>query len=376
VPPELPGGTMKRSLLVESAANSCYFRTTVGGDGRKALIQITERCNLHCAHCFVSAGDWGDHMDIDVLANTVLPRLLSARVERITLTGGEPFAHPDIIEICRLIAATGRPVGVCTNATLTSDTQIEELAALGNVHVNVSFDGFRPDSHGKFRGDRASFAITEQTTRKFAAAGLLQGLLSTPNTLTNLDDFTALARFAVELGAEYLLLNPLSNFGRGAKSKDRLRAGDEQMRLIRDAVTRQADGQLDLAFIRFPNNDMPLGGCDAGRIIYVFANGDVAVCPYLVFAARNAESRYAPEDFLVGNIMSSDIAARLADYDFHRRFQVGENATCSACSVGGECGKGCPAAVVADGGRIGELDHGQCTRDQYPPLLQIGRPPP
>jgi hypothetical protein len=78
---------------------------------------------------------------------------------------------------------------------------------------------------------------------------------------------------------------------RGAKAKDRLRAGDEQMRLIRDAVTRNADGNLDLAFIRFPNDDMPLGGCDAGRIIYVFADGDVAVCPYLVFAARNAESR-------------------------------------------------------------------------------------
>jgi hypothetical protein len=30
------------------------FRTTTGGDERKALLQITERCNLHCAHCFVS----------------------------------------------------------------------------------------------------------------------------------------------------------------------------------------------------------------------------------------------------------------------------------------------------------------------------------
>lgn len=362
---------MKRSLLVESAANSCYFRTTVGGDGRKALIQITERCNLHCAHCFVSAGDWGEHMSIDVLADTVLPRLLDARVERITLTGGEPFAHPDLLEICRLIAAVKLPVGICTNATLTSDAQIEELVALGQVHVNVSFDGFRPDSHGKFRGDRASFAVTEQTTRKFAAAGLLQGLLSTPNTLTDLEDFIGLAQFAVELGAEYLLLNPLSNFGRGAKSKDRLRASEQQMQLIRDAVTHHSQGRLDLAFIRFPNQDMPLGGCDAGRIIYVFANGDVAVCPYLVFAARNAESRYDPADFLVGNIVTTDIAESLGDYDFHQRFQVGQNATCSTCAVGTRCGKGCPAAVVADGGLIGDLDHGQCSRDQSLPLLQI-----
>jgi hypothetical protein len=51
---------MRRSLIVNTHASSCYFRTSVGGDGRKALIQITERCNLHCAHCFVSSGDWGD----------------------------------------------------------------------------------------------------------------------------------------------------------------------------------------------------------------------------------------------------------------------------------------------------------------------------
>jgi len=61
----------------------------VGGDGRKALIQITERCNLHCAHCFVSSGDWGDHMRFDDIVGRVLLRLNRARVERLTLAGGE-----------------------------------------------------------------------------------------------------------------------------------------------------------------------------------------------------------------------------------------------------------------------------------------------
>jgi molybdenum cofactor biosynthesis enzyme MoaA len=61
----------------------------VGGDGRKALIQITERCNLNCAHCFVSSGDWGDHMRFDDIVGRVLLRLNRARVERLTLAGGE-----------------------------------------------------------------------------------------------------------------------------------------------------------------------------------------------------------------------------------------------------------------------------------------------
>jgi hypothetical protein len=74
-----PGGRfMKRSLIIDTHASSCYFRTSVEGDGRKALIQITERCNLHCAHCFVSSGNWGEHMVRRDIADKVLPRLLLA----------------------------------------------------------------------------------------------------------------------------------------------------------------------------------------------------------------------------------------------------------------------------------------------------------
>src|SRR5215468_6211455 len=139
---------MRRSLIIDTHASSCYFRTSVDGDGRKALIQITERCNLHCAHCFVSSGDWGDHLPLAAIVDTVLPRLRRARAERITLTGGEPFVHPDIMGICRAVVELGLPLGLCTNATQTTDAQIAQLQALGNVHVNVSFDGFRPESHG------------------------------------------------------------------------------------------------------------------------------------------------------------------------------------------------------------------------------------
>jgi MoaA/NifB/PqqE/SkfB family radical SAM enzyme len=42
-----------RSITDHTAATSCYFRTTVDQPYRKALVQIDERCNLRCAHCFV-----------------------------------------------------------------------------------------------------------------------------------------------------------------------------------------------------------------------------------------------------------------------------------------------------------------------------------
>lgn len=368
---------MRRPLIIDTHASSCYFRTSVGGDGRKALIQITERCNLHCAHCFVSSGDWGEHMRFEDIVERVLPRLRRARVERITLTGGEPFVHPSIMEICQAIAELDMPLGICTNATQMTDEQIANLQQLGNVHVNVSFDGFRPDSHGKFRGDRFSFAVTVETTRKFAEAGLLQGLLSTPNALSDVAEFGALCEFAFEVGAQYVLMNPLSSFGRGVKSQGRLAADEQKMRGIRMVTEHFRERGLDLAYIRFPNDDKPLGGCDIGKLIYVFADGQLAVCPYIVFAARTPQSKYRDTEFLAGNILHDEVGPALDFYDFHSRYQMGANAKCQGCAQNSTCGKGCPAAIISRGGYIGEVDAEQCpVPDGSPRLLQIGLPVP
>src|SRR5260370_21182368 len=83
-----------RSITRTDMASSCYFRTTADGGARKALVQIDERCNLHCAHCFVSATKAGNSMPYDDITGLLIPRLKACRVERATLTGGEPTLHP------------------------------------------------------------------------------------------------------------------------------------------------------------------------------------------------------------------------------------------------------------------------------------------
>jgi MoaA/NifB/PqqE/SkfB family radical SAM enzyme len=259
-----------RPIAAPGQAVSCYFRTTVPDGQRKALVQITERCNLRCAHCFVSATSDGNTMSMHDLEQLVVPRLAAAAVTRVTLTGGEPFAHPDPVGVTRLFSAAAMSTGICTNATLISDEQVEALAEIGNVHVNVSLDGFAATSHGRFRGDRASFAVTVATVRRLAKAGLLQGLLCTPNNLAEAGEYGELCQFAVDCGAAYVLMNPLSSMGRGVKAKSRLAASTAAMNQIREETQPYA-GQLDLAHIRFPNeNGLPLAGCEAGRIIYVF----------------------------------------------------------------------------------------------------------
>jgi len=351
-----------RNITRTDQASSCYFRTTADGGTRKALVQIDERCNLHCAHCFVSATKAGESMPYDDITGLLIPRLKACRVERVTLTGGEPTIHPRFTGIVQALRGAGMQVGFCTNATTLTDAQISELAGIGGVHANVSLDGFRAESHGRFRGDRGSFAVTVATVRKLAAAGLLQGLLCTPNSLAEDEEYRELCQFAAGNGASYVLMNPLSSMGRGVKSRGKLADSEEHMRRIR-ALTAPFDSpDLEIVHIRFPSTGgQPLAGCQAGTIIYVFTAGEVTVCPYLVFAARTPQSRHDPGEFIVGDIFTDpDIAARLDAYRFAERYEMGANPTCRSCGIAGQCGKGCPAAVIAAGQRIGAVDAEVC----------------
>ena len=349
-----------RRIASLGVAASCYFRTSTTTPERKALVQVTERCNLHCAHCFVSARREGIDIPLDQMEKVVLPQLREARVTRLTLTGGEPFAHPDLIAIVRAARGLEMTVTICTNATLIEHEALDELAALGHVKLNVSLDGFSAASHGKVRGAPASFAVTKQTMQAISDRGLLKGVLVTPNTLAELDEYDELCRFARESGAEYVLMNPLSSMGRGVRGIHRLGAAEPFMRALAKR-TSAFENELDIVRIRFPNDDKPLSGCEAGTIVYVFATGEVTVCPYLVFAARTPNSQHEDTEFIVGNVFEHhDIASRLDGYRLHDRATLAEDPACSSCVLADGCGRGCPAAVIASGGRLGDRDREQC----------------
>ncbi|MFH1780662.1 MAG: radical SAM protein [Candidatus Nealsonbacteria bacterium] len=353
---------MKRQIVLENKAASCYFRTSVEPPYRKALVQITERCNLYCAHCFVSAGNYGDAMSLKSIREVLVPQLKACRVVSITLTGGEPFVHPNLLEITSLFRGAGMKVGICTNATCIEESQIEALTVLGGVHYNVSLDGFSPESHGKFRGDKESFAKTVATVRALGRRKSLQGLLVTPNNLAEVDEYSKLCEFAVENGAAYVLINPLSSMGRGVRAMNKLAASNETMRQIAVATSSFAE-KVQLVHIRFPNDKkLPLASCEAGNIIYIFTRGELTVCPYLVFAARTPQSLHRAEEFIVGNIFrDEDIAERIDAYKLNQRYRLGGNPTCEGCSLNAQCGKGCPAAIIAGGKRIEEVDAEVCS---------------
>jgi radical SAM protein with 4Fe4S-binding SPASM domain len=87
----------------------------------------------------------------------------------------------------------------------------------------------------------------------------------------------------------------------------------------------------------------------------------VAGARWLAREAQAIGGLNVPSEFIVGNVFEhDDIAARLDRYRLHDRAAVAQDPVCGSCALAGSCGRGCPAAVIAAGRRLGERDREQC----------------
>src|SRR5437763_14815243 len=95
---------------------------------------LTKRCNLECAHCYISAGpseSAAAELDTaDCLA--IVDQLLAVNpTPLLILSGGEPLLRRDLGEIAHYASANGATVVVGTNGTLLTDERIAVLTDAG-----------------------------------------------------------------------------------------------------------------------------------------------------------------------------------------------------------------------------------------------------
>ncbi len=112
-------------------------------------------CNLSCAYCVVASSPQARRRQLTVERVTDLVDEAAAEgFTEIYLTGGEPFVHPDIIDIIE--ASCDRlPTVVLTNAMLFTGRRLaglERLAGRENLVLQSSLDGADAATHDAWRG--------------------------------------------------------------------------------------------------------------------------------------------------------------------------------------------------------------------------------
>lgn len=353
---------MVERLYHTNEASVCFFRTTVKEPNRKCLIQITEKCNFKCRHCFLSADGGGKQLSLEQIDKQVLPFCVENKVTKVTLTGGEPLFHSECISIINRFLNLGINVTVCTNGSLITEELLQKIVDLKKIKFNVSLDAFSQEAFNMFRVNSMlnSFDRILLNIQLLSQYHVLNGILVTPNSYTTIEEYYKLCKFAKEHGAKYVLMNPLSEFGRGSEENG-LGYTRDKLILLREKTQKLIDSSFEMVYIRFPNAGKKLSKCEYGKILYLFTNGDVAICPYMVFACNNENSKYEKKDFVLANIFQKNCNLNecLEQYSLPSE----KRCTRSDCSdkYKTECSRGCKAIVIANGHYLGECDQEMCT---------------
>lgn len=142
-------------------------------------IQVTGTwCNLTCTHCFNASGPrdpWIRPMDPGRVRAAV-DEGAALGAKEIYFTGGEPFLHPDILDLTEY-ALRHAPTTLLTNGTLIPDAvagRLAELAAASrySLEVRLSLDAAHREANDAIRG-KGVFEKVLGAARRLEARGLL-----------------------------------------------------------------------------------------------------------------------------------------------------------------------------------------------------------
>lgn len=183
---------------------------------------LTQRCNLLCAHCYLSAFPHADPSQ--ELSTEECCRVMDEIAEVnphvfLILTGGEPLLRKDLFKLASYAAGKGFTVVLGTNGILLREKQAQLMRRHGIQGASVSLDSTDPKKHDTFRRLPGAWHGAVRATEVLRAEGL-DFSIHMSVTSWNVDEIPAMIDLARSLGAKVLNLFFLVRTGRGRDITD------------------------------------------------------------------------------------------------------------------------------------------------------------
>jgi MoaA/NifB/PqqE/SkfB family radical SAM enzyme len=270
------------------------------------FISVTNRCNLRCQGCWVSASDPPVDMDVRLLEQIIRDhRAAGHRI--VGVLGGEPLLYEPLFDV--LSRFRDMYFLLFTNGTLLDAGTARRLVRLQNVSPMVSIEGLG-DTADVRRGGRFVHERTLEGLRCCTRAGLITGAASSI-CRSNMDELVSMdfIRNLAHEGVCYLwyyiyrAVGPHPNPGLCLTREDILR-------LRRFLVESRTSAPLLLVDAYWDENGQPICPAAEGISHHINPLGAVEVCPPIQFAC---DSLTAGE---VGSLSST-----IADSRFLQRFR-------------------------------------------------------
>jgi len=188
-------------------------------------LQITDRCNLRCKHCYI--GDTASHeLSADQIGH-ILTEFGEMQGLRVLITGGEPLLHSAFQAINDMLQ------GFMVRKVLFSNGLLITGTLLDNLHVDeiqISIDGLE-QAHDSLRG-KGSFRKAMDAVALCRGKGV-DVSVSTMVHNKNLDDFARMDRIFRDLGVRDWTVDVPCAAGRLAENREFLIRPEQGGRYLR-----------------------------------------------------------------------------------------------------------------------------------------------
>lgn len=166
-----------------------------------ALFELTYKCNLKCAHCYVVEDKSRKELSFEEVCDC-LGQLAELGVLYLVFSGGEILTRPDFFDIARYARKKGFALTLFTNGTLIDSSIAEKIKELYPRQIEASLYGATSKNHDGITGVEDSFeklveSIKQLTERRIKV--VLKSLV----LKQNVSEFSKLSEFAKSLGAKW-----------------------------------------------------------------------------------------------------------------------------------------------------------------------------
>jgi radical SAM protein with 4Fe4S-binding SPASM domain len=257
------------------------------GDSRipfSGSIEITERCNLHCLHCFINRSAGDNEAKERELTYQELCKIIDQIVDKgclwLLLTGGEPSIRPDFLDIYTYAKKKGLLITLFTNGTMITQRIADYLAEWRPFSIEITLYGATKETYESITGVPGSYAQCIHGIELLLEHKLPLKLKTMVMTI-NKQEIRDLQVYAGELGSDFRF-DPVLNLRLDGSSKpSALRLPPEDVVMLDLADTTRMKEWKDFCdrFVAVSHQSDDLFNCGAGfSTFHIDSYGELSVC--------------------------------------------------------------------------------------------------